>query len=145
MSKNKIKFNWSDAWLLLSVIYGGDEGADLERIISVGDGINHDIFNSEELESGLARLISGGHLKEKNGIFMATLRVKSAFAKMSPKRSYIHKDLERIETLIGAARSTDEQPNTNNLKYPGFSEAAYIQAVNKYLERFSKREKSDDK
>ena len=145
MIKNKIKFNWSDAWLLLSVIYAGSEGADLERIISVGDGINHDIFSPDELESGFARLISGGHLKEKNGIFMATLRVRRAFAKMSPKRSYIHKDLERIETLIGAARSSDEQPNTNNLKYPGFSEAAYTQAVNKYLESFREREKADDK
>ena len=145
MNKNKIKFNWSDAWLLLSVIYAGDKGADLERIISVGDGINHDIFNPDELESGLARLTSGGHLQEKNGIFVATLRVRRAFAKMSPKRSYIHKDLERIETLIGAASSTNEQPNINNLKYPGFSETAYTQAVNKYLERFGEREKADGK
>ena len=145
MSKNKIKFNWSDAWLLLSVIYAGGEGADLERIISVGNGINHAIFNPDELESGFARLTSSGHIKEKNGTFLPTLRVRRAFAKMSPKRSAIHKDLERIETLIGAARSSDEQPNTNNLKYPGFSEAAYTQAVNKYLERFRKREKVDDK
>ena len=59
---------------------------------------------------------------------------------MTPERSAIHKDLERIGTLIGAARPTDEQPNTNNLKYPGFSEADYTQAVNKYLERFRERE-----
>jgi hypothetical protein len=145
MIKSKIKLNWSDAWLLLSVIYAGDKGADLERIISAGDGINHDVFNPDELESGLARLTSSGYIKEKDGIFMATLRVRRAFAKMSPERSYIHKDLERIETLIGAARPTDEQPNTNNLKYPGFSEAAYTQAVNKYLESFREREKADDK
>ena len=145
MIKSRIKFNWSDAWLLLSVIYAGSEGADLERIIAVGDGINHAIFNPDELESGFARLTSSGHIKEKNGIFVATLRVRRAFAKMSPKRSAIHKDLERVGTLIGAAPSTAEQPNTNNLNYPGFSEAAYRQAVNKYLERFREREKADDK
>ena len=139
MIKSKIKFNWSDAWLLLSVIYAGGEGADLEGIIAAGDGINHAIFNPDELESGLARLTSSGHIKEKNGIFVATLRVRRAFAKISPKRSAIHKDLERIETLIGAAPSSDEQPNTSNLKYPGFSEAGYSQAVKKYLERFKKR------
>lgn len=145
MIKSKIKFNWSDAWLLLSVIYAGGEGADLERIIAVGDGINHAIFNPDELESGFARLTSSGHIKEKNGIFVATLRVRRAFAKMSPKRSAIHKDLERVETLIGAAPSSAEQPNTNNQKYPGFSAAAYTQAVNRYLERFREREKADDK
>ena len=73
MIKIKIKFNWSDAWLLLSVIYAGGEGADLERIISVGDGIEHAIFNPDELESGLARLVSSGHIKEKNGIFCRRL------------------------------------------------------------------------
>ena len=55
---------------------------------------------------------------------------------MTPKRSAIHKDLERVEKLIGAAGHTDEQPNTNNLTYPGFSEEAYTEAVKKYLERF---------
>ena len=145
MIKSKIKFNWSDAWLLLSVIYAGDEGADLERIIAVGDGIEHAIFNPDELESGLARLTSSGHIKEKNGIFLPTLRVRRAFAKMTPKRSAIHKDLERIETLIGAAGSSADQPNTNNLKYPGFSEAAYTQAVNRYLGRFGMQEKADGK
>ena len=145
MIEKKIKFNWSDAWLLLSVIYAGSEGADLERIIAVGDGINHAIFNPDELESGLARLTSSGHIKEKNGVFFATLKIRRAFAKVSPSRSAIHKDLERVETLIGAATPPAEQPNTNNLKYPGFSEAAYTEAVNKYIERFRKREKADGK
>ena len=145
MIEKKIKSNWSDAWLLLAVIYAGGEGADLERIIAVGDGINHAIFNPDELESGLARLTSSGHIKEKNGVFFATLKIRKAFAKVSPPRSAIHKDLERVETLIGAATPPAEQPNTNNLKYPGFSEAAYTEAVNKYIERFRKREKADGK
>jgi hypothetical protein len=41
-------------------------------------------------------MISGGHLKEK-WIFMATLRVKERIRQNVTKRSYIHKDLERIE------------------------------------------------
>ena len=45
------------------------------RVIAVGDGINHAIFNPDELESGFARLTSSGHIKEKNGIFLPTLRL----------------------------------------------------------------------
>jgi hypothetical protein len=139
MGKNKIEFNWSDAWLLLAVIYAGREGANLEGIIAAGDGINHAIFNPDELESGLARLTSSGHIKEKNGVFTATPKVMRAYAKTTTPRTYIHKDLERIEKLIGAASSNSEQPHTNNLKYFGFSAAAYSEAVNRYLARFTKR------
>jgi hypothetical protein len=35
MSKNKIECNWSDAWLLLAIIYAGSGGANLERIIGL--------------------------------------------------------------------------------------------------------------
>lgn len=139
MGKNNSEYNWSDAWLLLAVIYAGNEGANLERIIEVGDGIEHAIFNPDELESGLARLTSGGYINEKNGIFSATPKVLKAFLKTTSPRSYIHKDLERIEKLIGAASATSDQPHSNNLKYAGFSMAAYSEAVNRYLERMRKK------
>jgi hypothetical protein len=139
MGKNKIECNWSDAWLLLAVIYAGNEGANLERIIEVGNGIEHAIFNPDELESGLARLTSSGYIKEKNGVFYATPRVMRAYLKTTSPRRAIYKDLESIEKLIGAASPTSDQPHSNNLKYAGFSMAAYTDAVNKYIERNRKR------
>jgi hypothetical protein len=139
MGKKKIESNWSDAWLLLAIIYAGDEGANLERIIEVGDGIEHAIFNPDELESGLARLTSSGYIKEKNGVFFATPKVMSSYLKTTSQRAYIHKDLERIEKLIGAASATSAQPHSNNLKYAGFSTAAYTDAVNRYLERMARQ------
>ena len=139
MGKNNSEHNWSDAWLLLAIIYSGKEGANLERIIEVGDGIEHAIFNPDELESGLARLTANGYIREKNGVFYATPRVLKAFLKTTPTRSYIHKDLERIEKLIGAASAVSDQPHSNDLKYPGFSMAAYTEAVNNYIERARKR------
>ena len=138
MTKKKIEYNWSDAWLLLAVIYAGNEGADLERIIEVGDGIEHAIFNPDELESGLARLTSSGYIKEKDGVFHATPKVMSAYPESTSQRTYVHKDLERIEKLIGAASSSSDQPHSNNLSYAGFSIAAYTEAVNTYIERMSK-------
>jgi hypothetical protein len=139
MRKKKIKSNWSDAWLLLAIIYAGDEGANLERIIEVGDGIEHAIFNPEELESGLARLTSTGFINEKNGVFHAAPKVMRAYLETTPTRSYIHKDLERIEKLVRAASATSDQPHSNNLKYAGFSMAAYTKAINNYIERARKR------
>jgi hypothetical protein len=139
MGKQKIEHNWSDAWLLLAIIYAGKEGANLERIIEVGDGIDHSIFNPDELESGLARLSANGYIREKHGVFSAKSKVMTAFLKTTSPRSYIHKDLERIEKLIGAASYSSDQPHRNNLKYPGFSMAAYTEAVSRYIERATKR------
>ncbi len=138
MSKNKIECNWSDAWLLLAIIYAGSGGANLERIIAAGDGINHAIFDPDELESGLARLTSRGYIKEKNGVFSATPKVMREYVKTTSPRRAIHKDLESIEKLIGAASPNSEQPYSNDLKYAGFSASAYTAAVNKYIERFQK-------
>jgi hypothetical protein len=59
-------FLWSDAWLLLSLIYAR-EPADRDHLRAVGDFINHAIFTDEELDSGLARLLQAGHATEHDG------------------------------------------------------------------------------
>ncbi|HKO41953.1 MAG TPA: hypothetical protein VJU84_01580 [Pyrinomonadaceae bacterium] len=53
----------------------------------------------------------------------------------SPRRA-IHKELEDIEKLIGAAPAGSEQPHTNSQKYPGFSKASFHEAFEKYREGF---------
>jgi len=138
MHKNRTEYNWSDAWLLLAVIYAGGKGATLERIIEVGDGIEHAIFNPDELESGLARLTSGGYISEKKGVFSATAKVMRAYAKTTSPRRAIHKELEDVEKLIGAASPTSKQPHSNNLKYAGFTKESYEEAVDRYIGRFEK-------
>jgi len=50
----KDSYLWTDAWLLLSIIYASrHEGATLKYIIGYGDALNHAIFRMEEVESGL--------------------------------------------------------------------------------------------
>ena len=133
-------YNWSDAWLLLSIIYASESGgATLEKIIAAGDYINHAIFSPDELESGFARLTSGGYIKEKRGIFSVAERVMQAYSKTTSPRRAVHKELKGIEALIGAASPTSEQPHSNNLKYAGFSIEAYTEVVNRYIEDFSKK------
>jgi len=139
VTKKKIEYNWSDAWLLLAVVYAGRDGATLARIIEVGDVIEHAIFNADELESGLARLTSGGYLKEKKGVFFATDKVRRAYAKTTSPRRAIHKEVEDMEKFIGAAPPMTPQPRANDLTYAGFSATAYAEAVAQYIQRFAKK------
>jgi hypothetical protein len=94
----------SDAWLLLALIYAG-EPADRERIVRVGDGINHAIFTEEELEGGLTRLLEAGSVVEVAGRFSPSPSVQDWFAQASPPRSRIPKDLERVERFLGVGRA----------------------------------------
>ena len=136
MAKGSNAYNWSDAWLLLSIIYAGRGGAaTLQRIITIGDGINHAIFSADEFESGLARLTSGGYIKEKDGVFSATPEVMRDYAKTTTPRRAIYKELEDVARLIGAASDMSEQPHQNEQKYAGFSTAAFGEAVGKYCKR----------
>lgn len=116
--RNTKKYNRSDAWLLLAIIYaGGANGtATLDKIIGAGDYINHAVFNRDELESGLARLTAGNFIKEKNKTFSVTLKVKRAYAEITSARRAVDKELDDIRQLIGAA-ATGEQPNIDDLKY----------------------------
>lgn len=139
MPAKKSEFNWSDAWLLLAIIYAGDEGANLEKIVAIGDFIEHAIFNPDELESGFARLTAGGYITEKNGVFSATTKVRRAYAKTTTQRRAVLKELDDVQKLINAAPPSSEQPHSNNLKYPGFSEESYEEAVKRYVEGFGKR------
>ncbi len=68
MSSVGNSFVWSDAWLLLALLYRG-ELADRAAIVGTGDFINHAIFTDEELEGGLRRLLSAGYAIEEEGRF----------------------------------------------------------------------------
>ena len=133
------EYNWSDAWILLAIVYAGNKGATLERIIAVGDAINHAIFEPNELESGLARLTLGGFIKEKNGVFSTTAKVKKAYSKTTTPRRPILKELDDMTGLLQAATYESKQPQRNNLKYPGFSITAFDKALASYLKKFGEK------
>lgn len=93
-------FLGSDAWLLLALLYGR-EPADAETLRQWGDAINHAIFTDEELEGGLRRLKEAGHVIEEEGRFRTSPDVVAWFDRVSPRRSAIHKELERAEGFLG--------------------------------------------
>lgn len=129
----KVEFNWSDAWLLLGILFASKKGpATLETIIATCDGINISIIAADRLESGLVRLTAGGFVREKNGAFYATKKLQAYSESMSKLRAMQNR-LKDIQEILGAPSALSEQPSLNNLKYPGFSAEGYEKAVENYV------------
>lgn len=99
-------FVWSDAWLLLSLIYSG-EPADHERLRSIGDHINHAIFTDEELDGGLARLQRAGHVSALGDKYSPSAAVLAWYKSITAGKTHtaVHKDVERVMGFLGI---TDE-------------------------------------
>jgi hypothetical protein len=95
-------FVWSDAWLLLSLIYSR-EPADRERLRFIGDSINHAIFTDEELDGGLARLQRAGHAVADDDKYSASPAVLAWYTSLTAgkSRTAVHTDLERVEGFLG--------------------------------------------
>jgi phosphopentomutase len=123
----KITYYNSDAWVLLAIIYACKAGeGTLDKIIGAGDAINTAIFLPRELEGGLARLVAGGYVTESNGKFTATEKALD-YSASPKKRQAIFNELSDVQTML--AVSFDEPVV---ISYPGFSEAAFAEAVKKY-------------
>ena len=124
--------NWSDAWLLLAIIYANQNGAaTLDRIVAAGDAINHAIFTKAEFESGLARLTESGFIGENDGHFVPTTKTQLQ-TKLGHTRHSMHNELNDVAQLLGCPSAMDEQPSRDNLRYPGFSLSTYEGAVETY-------------
>src|SRR5215831_16934722 len=132
MTSEDVSHNWSDAWLLLAIIYANQNGAaTLNRVVAAGDAINHAIFTKTEFESGLVRLKQSGFIAEEDGHFVPTERTQLQ-TKLGYTRRSIHNELNDVAQLIGCPPAIDEQPSRDDLRYPGFSVAAYERAVETY-------------
>ena len=132
MNSCNVIHNWSDAWLLLSIIYANHQGdVTLDKIIAAGDAINHAIFTPEELESGLARLTESGFIEGNGGRFFLAKDAQLP-AKLARTRRSMHNELNDVAALLGTPSAIDDQPSENNLSYPSFSVSAYNDAVDKY-------------
>ena len=134
----QIKHNWTDAWLLLAIIYANTNGvATLDRVIAAGDLINQAIFKPEEFESGLYRLTAGGYITQHDRAFKITEKVTGTSRKISLGSGYVNEDLKQIELLLTTSRRQRALPN--NLKYAGFSISVFRAALKKHIASFGER------
>src|SRR6185503_4997727 len=103
MKEPEITYRWTDAWLLLAIIYSSNEKpASLRNIIGAGDAINHAIFTDDEFESGLYRLTQGGWITEFPQGFLPTEKTNLAFRSIETKRLGMYDAMKALEKIIGA-------------------------------------------
>jgi hypothetical protein len=99
---DSIKYERSDAWLLLSVIYAAQEHhASLGEIIMCGDYINHMNFTSEELDGGLARLKAGHWIAHTTEGFLITAKTGDAYQIIADRKLSAHEERKQLETTLG--------------------------------------------
>ncbi len=122
----------TDIWLLQAIVSGDrGSGASLRDIVATGDGLNHAIFNDEELESGFARLTAGGLIEERAGRFHPTAAARAHYEKARAGGGNVYEVRDALGETLDAERWMPETPvpdPRNNLTYPGFSSAAADEA-----------------
>ena len=133
-----MQYQWSDAWLLQSIIYANIDGeGTLDRIFEYADGLQHTLINRDELHSGLVRLTSGGLITESEGKFKPTEKVPAKFTTGINTNKI--KEQDQIRKYLKADGWTPET-NTNNpcnsLIYPGLTDEMIRSADRNYLKRF---------
>ena len=108
-----IPYTWSDSWLLLSVVLAGStEGATIEGLLSVGDGINHAIFTFPEIDGGLARLLAGEFVRIDGERVFPTSKAIEIYKSASKDGEGSMPRMEDIGRKLGAPSwSPTENPN----------------------------------
>lgn len=96
--ENDIKLTWIDAWLLISILYSKkqDNTFRWKSVISTGDFINHSIFNYEEINAGVEKLVLTGYLSINGSKIFVTDKatkllkdIEAKEGKASPLERYI--------------------------------------------------------
>lgn len=116
----------ADDWVLLTVIHAGrGKPAGLEALVSVGDYINHAIFNYEELRGGLHRLLRHGLVRQTAAGWAAS--PAAVRAAQVPGRGF-QKQYTALGALMAAAPVLPSAPRLKGLTPKRFEAAvqAYL-------------------
>lgn len=105
MVKVNKRFVWSDAWILLAVIYADGQGCDLDNLIKIADYINHAIPTKVELNGAIVRLTQAKMIKESKGKFKAAAKVMKAYSRTHTPRRTALKEVEDMEKFLSVQRT----------------------------------------
>jgi hypothetical protein len=143
---NDAKFLHSDSWLLIAVIYASQDAsvATLTEIIAAADYINHAIMTRGELETGFARLIRAGYVKQTDGGFATSDAVQSFWQTTGSTQRQALKAWDAVATFIGApAWAPGPLPESTEERY--VSSTDYEAAVEAYQQRMEPKKKPKEK
>ena len=124
-------WNWSDAWLLMSIISTDKSGTDLRGIISSGDYINHSIFNLDELKNGLEKLISIDYVRIEESRYFTTKTFNRDYKKLKTYPKAMLKAVDQLHELL-KTKSIDES-KLKPLSEDIISESILKNAYNEYM------------
>jgi len=128
-----MNWNWSDAWLLMSIISTDKKGTDLRGIISTGDYINHSIFSLDELKTGLEKLVSIDYVKIERERFFTTTRFNREYEKLKAPKSIL-KAVDQLHELL-KTKLIDEG-NVKPIGNDVINESIYKSACEEYSKAF---------
>lgn len=128
------QFIWSDAWILLSVIYATERSPEpsFSDIIAMADYINHAIPTRDELEIGFAHLVDADYLANTAQCFALTDGVRSFWKTIGSHKRTASEALAATAAFIGTPRwAPSPLPVASTEHY--VSKANYDAAIEKYL------------
>lgn len=133
-----MKYVFSDAWILLSIIYtGSKEPTGLSNMISAADSINHAIPTFEETEGAMARLTAGGYIIENDGKLSPSEKTMIFYNSVTKPRRRVLTELEDVEKLLDISHPLPHDCRSANIgvSYPWLTRKIFNDAIGEYTER----------
>lgn len=129
-------FDPADAWLLQALLYAGGltEGAELQDVIGLGDGILDALFTAEELRGGFARLAGAGFVRAEAGRYFVVGEARGLAKKEGLS---LHEHGEEIAAFLAASNYRGTDPEESD---PDLTDERIGQAVQAYLSQFLKED-----
>jgi hypothetical protein len=134
-----IPFVKSDAWLFMAVATGDrGGGATLKDVIAAGDFINHSIFNAGELRRGLAKLTTGGFVREEAGRFSLTADGRALYGRAHDNRPKTPLAVwDALNDVLGVSLAPDPTAFDDDLwAYPSVKASDVRAAYDQYDREF---------
>jgi len=120
------------AWVLLAIIFGGGEdGANIESIISAADYVNHAILKYDEFRDGIRYLLQNKIIYRNGTEYRITKSIIDKYLKQ--KSNSIRNYLEISEKILRECKNKSYKTADNSDAI--ISNEEYERVVSRYLER----------
>ncbi|MCE5200486.1 MAG: hypothetical protein ABFD54_13970 [Armatimonadota bacterium] len=134
-SQDRIKFIWSDIWLLQAIATAaGEQSTELTKVISAGDAIMHAILNYEEVEFGLSKLIDAGYVIVEAGRLSISPQFYPTYKNLTRRSRTWMGVNKKLEEFLQAEPYPARNPS-KELVAPIFSPEEYVEAIQQYCKQ----------
>lgn len=122
-----------DTWILVALLHATEKqsSASLSELIKAADAVNHAIITHGELETGLSRLVTLGHVTFGPSGFAPSSQIREFWNTKTRSWRSVFKSWEKLGTYIGAA-ATDSGPLPEPETEIYLTKAAYASAIENY-------------